>query len=284
MNTATAKKPREQFSPADCQSSSIWRLQPAQAAAGIRQLPTAAALHPPALGHRTLQAQCSSNRHLRPYRTLRKASENVKTTVVGKDDRQQPQACYSSTALGLQSPSTHRRGSAVKERCQNWGPERGTVRADLTEFRNSWNEISCTYWNKPLCSFGRRKTQSSLLGASASTVTMLKYLLHSQCLRLSSFLLAMAKRISTAQNKPTAAGEFPSEGSDEPACPYPLLAKWWKETTSTLTFRICTLISENSCCSVWGSPSWSVFFPTRRSFRKSSFKAGRKDALQAKTS
>lgn len=150
---------------------------------------------------------------------------------MGKDDREQPQACHFSTALGLQSASTHRRGSAVWGRCQNWGPECGTVRADLTEFRNSWNEISCTYWNKPLCSFGRRKTQSSLIGASASIVTMLKYLPHSQCLRLSSFLLSMAKRISTAQNKPclqtevTAAGEFPSEGSDEPACPYPLLAK-----------------------------------------------------------
>lgn len=92
MNTATVKKkkrkqPREQLSPAYCQSSSIWRLQPAQAAAGIRQLPTSCRTPPhlPALGHRALQAWCSSNKHhLRSHRTLRKVSENVKPQWWGK--------------------------------------------------------------------------------------------------------------------------------------------------------------------------------------------------------
>lgn len=41
--------------------------------------------HLPALGHRALQAWCSSNKHhLRSHRTLRKVSENVKPQWWGK--------------------------------------------------------------------------------------------------------------------------------------------------------------------------------------------------------
>lgn len=47
-------------------------------------------------------------------------------------------------------------------------------------------------------------------------------------------------------------------------------------STSTLTFRICTLISENSCCRVWGSPGWSDFFSSRRLLGGSSFKTSRR--------
>lgn len=47
-------------------------------------------------------------------------------------------------------------------------------------------------------------------------------------------------------------------------------------STSTLTFRICTLIRENSCCKVWGSPSWSAFFSSRTLLGGSSFKTSRR--------
>lgn len=50
-------------------------------------------------------------------------------------------------------------------------------------------------------------------------------------------------------------------------------------STSTFTLRICTLIRENSCCRVWGRPSCSDFFSSRRLLGGSSFKTSRRERV-----